>query len=404
MMIRACSPASASASWRGVLVDLHDHAAGVLELVDRVLELAVEDDAVGDHHDLVEDLAVLGGVERREPMGRPGDRVRLARAGRVLDEVGVAGAVGGGVGLELQHRVPLVVAGEDDRLGCAPSRDRSLLGALDVDEAMEDVEPGVLGPDPLPEVRGLVAVGVGRIALAEVVAEVEGQEPRRLALQLGGHRDRIGVDREVDERAPPERDVLRIAVVAVLLDRVLDVLAGEVVLQLRRRDRNAVEEQAEVDRLVGVGVEGKLARDGQPVGVVVSDQLGRDAERGLAIREADLDVLVADAVAQDIDRPPLVDLLRQSLDELLAGKLFVAAVGLDQLRPLRSLRQLDEREELDGVEAEPWRRSPGRHSGSVPSLHIAIAAVPRPDGALISSSSSFSLTELMLPPGCRAGR
>ena len=27
----------------GVLVDLHDHAAGVLELVDRVLELAVED-------------------------------------------------------------------------------------------------------------------------------------------------------------------------------------------------------------------------------------------------------------------------------------------------------------------------------------------------------------------------
>ena len=43
---------------------------------------------------------------------------------------------------------------------------------------MEDVEPGILAPDPLPEVRGLVAVGVRRIALPEVVAEVERQEPR----------------------------------------------------------------------------------------------------------------------------------------------------------------------------------------------------------------------------------
>ena len=165
-----------------------------------------------------------------------------------------------------------------------------------------------------------MAVGVRRVALAEVVAEVERQEPRRLALQLRRHRDRIGVDGEVDERAPPERDVLRIAVVAVLLDRVLDVLAGEMVLQLGRRDRDAVEEQAEVERLVRVRVERKLAGDGQAVGVVVGDQLGRDPERGLAVREADLDVLVADAVAEDIDRPALVDLLRQPLDELLAGQ------------------------------------------------------------------------------------
>ncbi|HEY5271633.1 MAG TPA: hypothetical protein VIJ34_00205 [Acidimicrobiales bacterium] len=48
----------------------------------------------------------------------------------------------------------------------------------------------------------------------------------------------------MNERTLPERDVLRITVVAVLLDRVLDVLPGEMVLQLRRRYRNAVEEQA----------------------------------------------------------------------------------------------------------------------------------------------------------------
>ena len=225
-----------------------------------------------------------------------------------------------GVGLQLHHRVPLVVAREDDRLRRPPRRDRALLGPLDVDEAVQDVEPGVLGPDALPQVGGLVAVRVRRVALAEVVAEVERQEPRRLALELGRHRDRIGIHREVDERAAAERHVLRVAVVAVLLDRVLDVLAGEMVLQLRRRDRDAVEEQAEVERLVRVGVERELARDGQAVGVVVGHQLRRDPERGLAVGEADLDVLIADAVAEDIDGAALVDLLREALDEPLRGR------------------------------------------------------------------------------------
>ena len=264
----------------------------------------------------------------------------------------LAGAVGARVGLELHHRVPLVVAREDDLLGCTPSGDGSLLGSVDMDEAMQDVEPRVLGPDPLPQVGGLVAVGVRRVALAEVVAEVERQEPCRLALELGGHRDGIRVDGEMHERAPPERDVLRIAVVAVLLDRVLDVLAGEVVLQLRRCDRDAVEEEAEIDRLVRIGIERELSCDGQPVGVVVGDQLRRDAECGLAIREADLDVLIADAVPDDVDGAALIDLLRQPLHESLARELFVAAVGLDELAPLRALRQLDERKEFDGVESE----------------------------------------------------
>ena len=100
-------------------------------------------------------------------------------------------------------------------------------------------------------------------------------------------------------------------------------------MPLRNRQRST--------RLVGVRVERELARDGQPVGVVVGDQLGRDAERGLAIREADLDVLVADAVTEDIDRAALVDLLRKPLDEPLARELLVAAVGLDELAPTPGL-------------------------------------------------------------------
>ena len=61
----------------GVLVDLHDQPAGMLELVDGVLQLTVQDHPVGDHHDLVEDLAVIRAVQGGEPVRRPGDRIGL---------------------------------------------------------------------------------------------------------------------------------------------------------------------------------------------------------------------------------------------------------------------------------------------------------------------------------------
>jgi len=154
-----------------------------------------------------------------------------------------------------------------------------------------------------------VAARIRRIPLPEVVAKVERKEAGGLAVQLGGHRDRVGVNGEVDEGTSSQRDVLVVAVGAVLLDRVLDVLAGEVILELGRRDRDAVEEEAEVDGLCGFGVEGQLPGDRQPVGVVVGHQLRRHAEGRLAIREADLHVLIADPVPEDVDRPALVDLL-----------------------------------------------------------------------------------------------
>jgi hypothetical protein len=97
----------------GVLVDLLDDAVRVLELVDRLLQLPVEHEPVGDHDDLVEHLAVVRGVQRRQPVREPGDRVRLARPRRVLHEVRVPGAMLAGVGHERQHGVPLVVAGEE---------------------------------------------------------------------------------------------------------------------------------------------------------------------------------------------------------------------------------------------------------------------------------------------------
>ena len=64
---------------------IDDDPTHVLELVDRVLELAVEHDPVGDHDHLVEHLLVGRVVQGGEPVREPGDRVRLARPGLVLD-------------------------------------------------------------------------------------------------------------------------------------------------------------------------------------------------------------------------------------------------------------------------------------------------------------------------------
>ena len=125
----------------GVLVDLLDDAVGVLELVDRLLQLPVEHEPVGDDDDLVEDLGVVGVVQRREPVRQPGDRVRLARPCRVLHQVRLPGTVLAGVGDELKNGVPLVVAGEErDLLVPTPIRDGVGGGK---DEPGQQVEPGV---------------------------------------------------------------------------------------------------------------------------------------------------------------------------------------------------------------------------------------------------------------------
>ena len=125
---------------RRALVYLLDDAVGVLELVDRVLQLLVEHDPVGDDDDLVEDLFVVAAVQAGDSVGEPGCRVGLAGARRVLDEVALARAVLAGVRGEREHRVPLVVAREDHGRGHL----RPLRRLLDVDETSQQIEPGIL--------------------------------------------------------------------------------------------------------------------------------------------------------------------------------------------------------------------------------------------------------------------
>ena len=95
----------------------------------------------------------------------------------------------------------------------------------------------------------------------------------------------------------------------------LDGLAGERVLELGREDGDAVQEESEVDALLGLLAEVELAHDGEEVGRVETLEFLVEAARWLEIGEPELAARVPDAVPQDVERAPPGDLARETAQE-----------------------------------------------------------------------------------------
>ena len=253
------------------LVDVLHHAQGLLELPDGLLELAVEHPPVGHDHDRVEDAPVIAIVQHRELVGQPGDGEALAAAGRVLDEVELAGAVVARMAHKAAHAVELLVAREDQvaPAGLAPA----LVLRLDlVDELADEVEHAVPGPDLLPQVIGGKA-RTGRrdrwIPRTPEAPAVEGQEARPGPCQPGGHEHQPRVHGEVGQAAPVSEERLPgITVIPVLPDGVLNVLAVERILELCREDGDAVQEDCEVKAVLALLAVAELAHLCEEVGRV----------------------------------------------------------------------------------------------------------------------------------------
>ena len=116
-------------------------------------------------------------LEADELVREPGDRVRLAAAGRVLDQVAPARAV-----LARRRRAACARRRAGGSAGrSAPRFFRPVFSSFVLDDlgvVLEDVGQAVAGEDALPEVVGLEPVRVRRIAGAVVPALVERQEPR----------------------------------------------------------------------------------------------------------------------------------------------------------------------------------------------------------------------------------
>ena len=336
---------------RGVFDVLH-HAERLLELDDGGLELAVEHAPVGHHDDRVEDAAVLVVVQHRELVGEPGDGEALAAPGGVLDQGAPAGARRRGVADQPAHAVELLVAREDQEAPAGLPAAVVLLLDL-VDELADEVEHAVPRPDAFPQVAGRVAEPGGRdrrVPGAAVAALVERQEAGLRPGERRGHEHLVGIHGEVGEAAAVgEQRLPRVAVGAVLVDRVPHVLAGERVLQFGGEDGDAVQEEREVEAPAGLLAEAQLADDGEEVRGVEALRLLVESARGAEVREPEPAAHVPDAAPEHVERPAPGDLAREAAEE--AGP-DVFAVVLPEPLPFLRLGGEEEVEDIGRDQAE----------------------------------------------------
>ena len=327
---------------RALALHHRNHALGALEAHDGFLQLVVEHGAVRHHHHRVEDLAVVRVVQVGQEVRGPRDRVGLARAGRVLDQVLVARPVAAHRGDDGAGGVELVVAREDG----VHELPGVVLPRHDV--AAEDLQPRVARPHRFPQVVGGVALQVGWVARSAGVALVEGQEHGIEAVELRRHAHRRVAQRKVHQRAlrKGQQRLDRVAarharrsVLAVLQHGVFHRL-GVVGLDLAGRHRDAVHEQPEVDAVLVVQRIAQLAHHAQAVGGVLRLQLGVHRQRGLELRRRDRPPQPQhlEALAQHVQRAVVGQRAAQALAHHLAR---VGAVGLLDARPGLGLRRLD---------------------------------------------------------------
>lgn len=268
-----------------------------------------------------------------------------SRCRRVLDQVAPARTVVGRVGQQPADHVELVEARPD--LHGLLSAGLLILGPDDLGVVLQDVRQPVAGQDALPQVVGLEPGRVGGVARPVAPAQVEGQEPRGLALEVRAEAHLVFVHGEVHHAAPElEEPLARVAVALVLLDGVLDRLLGQAVLQLERGHREAVNEEAQVEGELGlVAAVAELARNAEAVGVEAL--LGLEVASGRrAVEQVDLVRAVLEAMAQHVDGAALADLSLQAGQELAPRRAVLAKVerlghaGLGGPQERRELRQV----------------------------------------------------------------
>ena len=127
------------------------------ELLDRVVDLLVEDAPVGDHNDGIEHLHVVL-PETNQLVGEPGDGVGLPATGRMMNEIPFPCAVPARIGQELAHHVELMVARPDLHLPLLACL--LILNLDDLRVILQDVGQPVAGEQARPEVVGLEAIRV----------------------------------------------------------------------------------------------------------------------------------------------------------------------------------------------------------------------------------------------------
>ena len=151
-------------------------------LPDGVADLLIQNAAVGDHDDGIEDEPAVA-LQPDELMGQPGDGITLAAAGGMLNQIPLPRPVLAAVLQEPPHHLQLMVSGPDLHLLALAGLAVLRLHQLGV--VFQNVGHAPAGEDVAPQVIRLDAVRVGGIAGALLPTPIERQEPGRLALEMG---------------------------------------------------------------------------------------------------------------------------------------------------------------------------------------------------------------------------
>ena len=93
-------------------VSVADGCPHLRELLDRLIDLAIQNHSVGHHDDGIEHRLVFV-AEVYEPMRQPCDRKRLPAASRMLNQILLPHSVVSGIGEQSAHHINLVIARPD---------------------------------------------------------------------------------------------------------------------------------------------------------------------------------------------------------------------------------------------------------------------------------------------------
>ena len=292
-----------------------DDIARLRKLSDGISDLLIQHHSVCDYNDGVHQQIALRVFQPGQLMCQPCNGIGLAAARAVLDEIAIADAVLLHISQQAFHRRQLMIAREDLLV---PGFAGFLVLFLDQrGVVLDDAREHVLGQNLLPQVIRHQAVRVGRIACAVLVALVEGQKPALLALQAGAELDLRIVHGEVNHAAGElEQQLLRAAGMLVLIDRIVHVLLGQLVFQLEGDDRQAVDEDAQIQRqLRGVGREMELARNAEDV-LCIQRCGGGVIYAGRHIEHDEAGGISLDAFAQHVNNAALGDFIADTGEKL----------------------------------------------------------------------------------------
>src|SRR6266849_4747087 len=142
------------------------------------------------------------------------------------------------IGYQPAHSIELVIARENQVfLTCLSPFIILLLDLLD--ELLHQVEHAAPCPDAFPEIGRSESFPRWRVACAAITPLVERQETSFGPLEMRGHVDKVGINCEMGQAAAKgEERFTRVAIKAILLNSILDILSRERVLDFSSEDRH----------------------------------------------------------------------------------------------------------------------------------------------------------------------